>query len=160
MESARRAAPGDRERVAELAAVARAEIGAQVRGGTVFVNREAPADPFSAPMTIVGEIDSTIVGYGTGRTEELRDGRRLGVVDEVFVEAGARGVAVGEAMLGELLAWFRAEGCFGVDAFALPGMRETKNFFETFGFTARLLVVHHRFDAVAGAAGGGVDDQA
>jgi hypothetical protein len=32
----------------------------------------------------------------------------------------------------------------GIDAFALPGMRETKNFFEGSGFTARLLVMHRQ----------------
>jgi hypothetical protein len=37
-------------------------------------------------------------------------------------------------------------GCSGVDATALPGNRATKNFFEESGFTARLLVMHHRLD--------------
>lgn len=153
MESARRATPDDRARVSELAEVARSEIGSQVRGGTVFVNREVLADPFAAGVLVVGEYDGAVVGYGSGRTEELRNGTRLGVVDEVFVEGEARGVGIGEAMLGELLAWFRSEGCVGVDAYALPGMRETKNFFETFGFTARLLVVHHRLEGADSAVG-------
>ena len=148
MESARRAVDADGPRLAELAAQARAELGAQERGGRVFVNREArPADVLDAPCVVVGEVDGVAVGYGTARTEALDDGSRLGIVDELYVEPGARGVGVGEAMVGELLEWCRAEGCVGVDAYALPGMRETKNFFETFGFTARLLVVHHRFDA-------------
>jgi hypothetical protein len=46
--------------------------------------------------------------------------------------------------MGELLAWFSARGCLGVDSTALPGARETKNFFEESGFTARLLVMHRR----------------
>jgi len=147
VESARRARPEDEARLAELAALARAELGAQQRGGRVFVNREAAA--FSAGVTVVGEFDGVIVGYGTARAEALADGSRLGVVEELFVEEGARSVGVGEAVIGLLLDWCRAEGCIGVDAYALPGMRETKNFFETFGFTARLLVVHHRFDEPA-----------
>ena len=34
----------------------------------------------------------------------------------------------------------------GVDATALPGHRQAKNFFERAGFTARLLVMHHAVD--------------
>ena len=30
----------------------------------------------------------------------------------------------------------------GIDGFALPGDRETKNFFERFGLTARAILVH------------------
>jgi GNAT superfamily N-acetyltransferase len=148
---ARPAAAADQPRLAELAAQARAELAAQERGGRVFVNREARFDvSLDGPgRVVVGEIEGAVVGYATARTEPLGDGSVLGVVDDVYVEPEGRGVAVGEAMLGLLLEWCRGEGCIGVDAYALPGMRETKNFFETFGFTARLLVVHHRFDAGA-----------
>jgi GNAT superfamily N-acetyltransferase len=141
----------DEPRLAELAAAARAELAAQERGGRVFVNREARFDvSLDGPgHVVVGEIDGAVVGYGTARTEPLGDGSVLGIVDDVYVEPEGRGVAVGEAMIGLLLAWCRERGCMGVDAYALPGMRQTKNFFETFGFTARLLVVHHRFDAGA-----------
>jgi hypothetical protein len=45
-------------------------------------------------------------------------------------------------MLDAVIAWCTERGCTGIDAHALPGNRDTKNFFETFGFTARLLVVH------------------
>jgi hypothetical protein len=38
----------------------------------------------------------------------------------------------------------RGGGCVGIDALALPGNRQTKNFFESFGFTARAIVVHRR----------------
>jgi hypothetical protein len=46
--------------------------------------------------------------------------------------------------MDSLLAWASERGCQGVDATALPGDRATKNFFEGSGFTARLLVMHHR----------------
>ena len=49
-------------------------------------------------------------------------------------------------MIERVLAWCRDRQCVGVDAVALPGHRATKNFFEEFGFTARALVMHHRFD--------------
>ena len=71
-------------------------------------------------------------------------GSRLGVVSDIFVEEGARAVGVGEAMMGDLVAWCEAKGCAGMDAMALPGHRLTKNFFEESGFTARKLVMHHR----------------
>ena len=46
------------------------------------------------------------------------------------------------AMMEALVAWCRAQGCFGVDSIALPGDRHTKNFFESFGLVARAIVVH------------------
>ena len=46
-----------------------------------------------------------------------------------------------------LLEWCRSRGCVGIDAVALPGDRHTKNFFETFGLTARAIVVHRNLDA-------------
>ncbi len=153
MEAARPATASDLPRLAELARGARDEL-APTRGGAVFVAREGRADPMadtlavdladSEAIVLAGTIDDTVVGYATGRTEVLRDGSRLGTIDDLYVEEGARSVGVGEAMMGELLIWFGAHGCAGVDATALPGNRATKNFFEESGFTARLLVMHHR----------------
>lgn len=150
MEAARRAVEDDRARLDELAAAALAELGAQERGGRVFTNREVGrrsvgewlGDP--ASIVVAGTVDDVVVGIGLGHVETLRDGTGHGVIEALYVEPGARGVGVGEAMMGELLAWFRSQEVVGVDAMALPGMRETKNFFEANGFTARLLVVHHR----------------
>jgi len=146
----------DLRRVAELCRTARAELGAQARGGSVFVHHQVRPEPVEASLgaalddpgqaVVVGSFSGAVAGYGTGRTELLADGRRLGVIDDIFVEEGLRGVGVGEAVIGRLLEWFAASRCFGVDSFALPGMRATKNFFEASGFTARLLVVHHRLD--------------
>ncbi|HEX2040618.1 MAG TPA: GNAT family N-acetyltransferase [Acidimicrobiales bacterium] len=152
MEGARRATAADVPRLAELWRAAREELGSQVRGGALFVNREARADAESLAddiaaddaVVVAGTVDDVVVGLATGCVERLRDGQALGVIRELFVEAEARGVAVGEAMMGELLAWFRERGCIGVDALALPGARATKNFFEASGFSARLLVMHHR----------------
>ncbi len=154
VEGARRAAGDDIPRLAELWRVARAELGSQERGGSLFVTRESRAEPVEDSLAadiasddavvLAGTVDGVIVGLAAGCVEQLRDGRRLGVIRELFVEAEARGVAVGEAMMGELLPWFREQGCVGVDAMALPGARATKNFFEGSGFSARLLVMHHR----------------
>ena len=137
----RPATPEDDVRVAALAADAVAE---QVdgRGGRVWSQREALRTPGPEGTTFVGTIDEFVVGFAAVGVEVLADGSRLGVVTSIFVEPGAREVAVGEALLDEVIAWCRAHDCMGIDAHALPGNRETKNFFETFGFTARLLVVH------------------
>lgn len=143
-------------RLAELCRDALDELRARERGGSVFVAREARAEPVEESLAravvdpgllvVVGTIDQTVLGYATGRVEALRDGRCLGVIDDLFVEEEARAVGVGEAMMDLLLAWFRDRGCAGVDATALPGARETKNFFEESGFSARLLVMHHRME--------------
>ena len=153
MEAARPATPSDIPALAELSDRALAEL-SPTRGGTVFVAREGRAQPVAETLSadladpdvcvLVGTIDEHPVGYAVGRTEALRDGSTLGVITDLYVEDGARSVGVGEALMGELLGFFRAAGCGGVDATALPGNRATKNFFEESGFTARLLVMHHR----------------
>lgn len=137
----RPAGPEDHDRLAQLRADA-IEEQATGRGGSVWARREARREPPGESLTIVGEIDATIVGYAAVGTETLSDGAKLGVLTAIFVEPGAREVAVGEAMLDGVIAWCRAQGCTGIDAYALPGNRHTKNFFETFGLTARLIVVH------------------
>lgn len=143
-------------RVAELCRLALAEAGARERGGPLFVVREGrpePAEPglraeLADPdaMVVAGTFDGAVFGFATGRVEALRDGSHLGVIAELFVDPEVRAVGVGEAMMTELLGWFQGRGCRGVDATALPGDRQTKNFFEGSGFTARLLVMHHRME--------------
>ncbi|MCA1843232.1 MAG: hypothetical protein LC792_08590, partial [Actinobacteria bacterium] len=64
---------------------------------------------------------------------------------------------VGEGMLEALVAFCVQEGCVGVDAFALPGHRAAKNFFEESGFTARAIVMHHVLDRGADESGGSAD---
>lgn len=155
MEAARRAEPGDVDRLAELFATAVDEL-RPGRGGAVFAERElrplpgtddlraAIADP--ARLVVAGTFDGVVVGYGTGSVEDLRDGTRLGRVDDLYVEAEGRGVGIGRAIMNELMDWFRAQACQAVDGFALPGDRSTKNFFEASGFSARLLVMHTRIE--------------
>lgn len=156
MEAARRATEEDLPALTALCRTALAEFAAFERGGAVFVAREARAEPVEeglrqavtdpASIAVAGTIDDVVVGFATGRLEALRDGRCLGVIEDLFVDEGARAVGVGEAMMDQLVAWFSARGCAGVDATALPGARETKNFFEESGFTARLLVMHRRLE--------------
>lgn len=151
MESARPATTGDLDRLAELAGEAIAELAAE-KGGGVWRRREARAEPVGAGLAdaladpdqhvVAGCIGDAVMGYGVVRAERLRDGDLLGVVGDLYVEPGARGIGVGEAVMDALIAWCEERGCVGVDSVALPGMRSTKNFFERFGLVARAIVVH------------------
>ena len=150
-EAARPATAADVDRLASLAADAVSEQEGD-RGGGVWSVRESRPVPAADSLrrdlddddalVLAGTIDDVVVGYAVVRVEPMRDGRLLGVVSDVYVEREARAVGVGEALVDEVLEWCRARGCAGVDALVLPGNRESKNFFETFGFTARALVVH------------------
>jgi GNAT superfamily N-acetyltransferase len=124
------------------------------RGGPLWTLREGRLEPFDATfagtldredhLLLVGTLDGVVVGFASARWEQLRDGSRHGVLDEIYVEQPSRGVAVGEVLMDEVVAWCHGAGCAGIDAVALPGDRETKNFFERFGLTARAIVVHRR----------------
>jgi L-amino acid N-acyltransferase YncA len=139
----RPATPDDAARLEQLHREAIGEQ-AEARGGPVWSRREALRQPPGESRTIVGVIDDVIVGYARVGLDTLADGATLGVVSAIYVEPGAREVSIGEALLDDVIEWCTSKGCVGIDALALPGNRETKNFFETFGFTARLLVVHRK----------------
>jgi GNAT superfamily N-acetyltransferase len=150
-ERARTAASDDLDRLVELASDARAEL-EPTRGGGVWIRREARPEPVldsiaaalddPDQLVLVGELDGTVVGYAIARLEALRDGSVLTVVDDLYVEPGARSVGVGELLMHQVVEWATSRGSFGIDSLALPGNRATKNFFESFGLVARAIVVH------------------
>jgi GNAT superfamily N-acetyltransferase len=153
-EAARPATAADLPHLADLAEAARAEL-RPMRGGDVFVAgrsersaRQRLADALGDPdqLVLAGTLDDALLGYARARLERLPDGRVIGVVEDLFVDAEARGVGLGETIMDEVVSWCRAKGCAGIDAVALPGHRATKNFFEESGFTARLLVMHRTLD--------------
>jgi ribosomal protein S18 acetylase RimI-like enzyme len=151
VESARPAEVADLKRIVDLARQAVEEL-RQERGGSLWARREARREPMDASLAgmltdetqhlVVGTLDGVILGFGSVRSELLADGDRLAVVGELYTDPGARAVGIGEAMMDALVGWAREHECIGVDALALPGTRETKNFFETFGLTARAIIVH------------------
>ena len=153
-EACRPAEAADIPRVAELARAVIDEL-TPMRGGAVWKAREARPEPIEEDLErllddpdvrmVVATIDDAIVGYSVARLERLADGSVLGVIDDIFVEEGARQVGLGELMIDDLMTWCEEHKCFGMDAMALPGHRATKNFFEESGFTARQLVMHHSF---------------
>lgn len=153
MEAARTAQAADLDAVVALARQGIAELTPH-RGGSVFSRREVHAEPLPDAIEgavtgtdprrrgVVGTVDDVVVGYGLAHVETLHDGACLVVVTDLYVDPDARGIGVGEAMMDELVAYARSVGAIGIDAVALPGDRQTKNFFETFGLTARAIVVH------------------
>jgi GNAT superfamily N-acetyltransferase len=94
----------------------------------------------------IGLLDDVPVAAAVAHLEVLTGGTRLAVVTMLWVDEEARGMSVGEALLADLVDWARHAGCDSIDAYALPGERITKNFFEAAGFKARLLTVSHRLD--------------
>ncbi len=164
-EHARPAGPDDLEAVARLVEACASELRVE-RGGALWADRESRALPPGpglladladpAVRIVVGEVDGLVVGMAVVRREQLRTGSRLAVITDLFVDPDFRELGVGEAMLDEVVAWAEEQGCIGIDAVALPGMRETKNFFESFGLVARAIVVHRRLvPPEEGSDGGG-----
>ncbi len=138
--SARLANAYDQTDIESIAAVIADEI-RDHRGGAVHLAEQSLVPP--AHVVFVGCIDDVVVGFARVHVQRLDIQNTVGEVTAYGVLEGARGVGVGEAMLDLVIAFCAEQRCTGIDAHALPGARETKNFFETFGFTARRLVVHH-----------------
>jgi GNAT superfamily N-acetyltransferase len=166
-EAVRSATPDDLPVIVGLAEALRAEL-TPMRGGRIWAVREARRGPLDeaygalladpATCVVVGTLDDVVIGFGVATVESLADGGKLGVVTELFVDDEARAVGVGETVLEALVTFCTREGCVGVDAWALPGHRAAKNFFEESGFTARAIVMHHAFDTDSGDTDSGDTD--
>ncbi len=145
----------DLERVVELWREAVAELDSQRGGpllaGTLLADSSAGPEPLanwlrdalSDPdrILLVGLLDNEVFGFAVAHVERWRQ-LPVASVDMLHVAAPAREVGVGEAMLERVVRWASDRGASGVDAPALPGSRQTKGFFESHGFTARLLTMH------------------
>ncbi len=156
IEAARPAEPGDRAVVEDLRTEARATT-EQQRGGAALWGRDRPrrrVDPVLAAalqgapdaLAVIGTLDEQPVGYLLARVADPEASPRVAVVEELWVTPQARGIGVGEAMMGALVAWARTRHCGELDALALPGDRDTKNFFESHGLVARAISVSRRLE--------------
>ncbi len=115
------------------------------RGGVIYLDRHAvPTPDLDDPSHRVwlGGLEGTALGYLIATVIEAPSGDRVGVVEAIYVEPSARACGIGECMMGAAIAWFTEHGCVGVESTALPGERDTKNFFEENGLKARLLTVY------------------
>lgn len=142
-----------------LAALARTAIDElrPLRGGAVWALLDARTEPiddgFAAEIdaethaVTVGTIDDTVVGYAAAHDEPLHDGSTIARITDLYVMPDARGVGVGEQLLLAIEAWASARGHTALDSLALPGDRNTKNFFESFGLVARAIEVHRAIDS-------------
>jgi GNAT superfamily N-acetyltransferase len=148
MESARLARIEDGERVGALRRDAyQSLIGA--RGARLMLADRIAHDVAwpswigdSRRLAVVGTLDHHVVGYGLAHLAPADQGDSLAVVDEVWVQVEARGVGVGEAVMDAIIEWCLQAGCTGIDGEALPGDRVMKGFFERYGMSARLLIMH------------------
>jgi len=126
------------------------------RGGDVELLLTAPettlGDRYRAgladesQMIAIGVVNDVAVGFARAEVRTSPAGESICHIHELFVLPDARGVGVGARLLDGVMAFARTSGCMGVDARALPGDRNTKNFFESFGLVARSLAVHTSLD--------------
>lgn len=150
MEDARVATLDDLDAIGAVASAIAADL-PDKRGGSLFLRRESGGDASARAQAqihgdngfaVVGSYDDIVFGYAIVEIERLDDGGLLARVDDLAVDGEIRGSGIGEAMMNLVMDTARERGCFGIDSRALPGDRHTKNFFESFGLKARLLVVH------------------
>ena len=152
---ARLATSADLAVVAEMAEAALGEL-RPLRGGEVWANSDGRTTPVRTGLEseladpnaeiFVGTIDDAPVGYAAVHVRALHDGSAMARITDLFVIPAARRVGVGESLILSVEAWARRRALVGLDSLALPGDRDTKNFFETFGLVARALEVHRRLD--------------
>lgn len=87
-------------------------------------------------IVLVGSLGEVPVGYGVLRADGAR-----GRISELWVDPEARFIGVGSAILAALTSAAREAGMRGLDSVALPGDRNTKNFFEDHSMAARAIIV-------------------
>lgn len=151
-EAARIATATDRDELTRLRAEAR-RLTADVRGGAALLGRDHPSGAVdrvvdaallgesSAAVAVIGTLDEIPVGYMLADTVHAEGSGRVARLIGLWVTPDARKLGVGEAMMVELTGWARAAGCVELDAEALPGDRDTKNFYELHGLVARQIRV-------------------
>lgn len=105
---------------------------------------EAVDDPDT--ILLLGRLDGIPFGFLLARVENTltqAGGEQIGAIRLIYVDHPAREVAIGEAMRDTVMEMLRARGISKFDAHVLPGHRLAKNFFESGGFSARSIIMHH-----------------
>lgn len=137
----------DQDDIAELRSLeteARSQLD-KFRGGQRFAIESPPAGAqwldrirSSRWSIFIAGIDGVPMGYLCLDFEARVEAP---LIDAVFVTADARELGLGDSLVSAAIADCRTRGFEAIDAYALPGDRETKNLFERSGLTARLLIV-------------------
>ena len=97
-------------------------------------------------IILIGSIEDYPFGFLMAKVEPMlaqASDEKLGSIRLIYVSDEAREVAVGEAMRDMAVDLLRDRGITKFDAHVLPGHRLAKNFFESGGFSARSIVMHH-----------------
>ncbi|MEG3587066.1 MAG: GNAT family N-acetyltransferase [Actinomycetota bacterium] len=148
-ETARLSDLNDEEHFTDLFTAARVE--AATRKGFKLWDQidsvgDVPATAFHEFMSnarkeiVLGEYDSYPLGYML--LELVTIGPDIATnIHEVFVHIDAREVGIGEAIMNFAIDWSRANGSSLLIGRTFPGDRATKNYFERFHITARLIEV-------------------
>jgi len=98
-----------------------------------------------APNTMLwcGLWESVLVGYAIASVV-AEGGDQVVLITDIYTTPEVRDVGVGELLLESAIAWATVLDAVAIDAHALPGARESKNLFERFGLTARLITVRRQ----------------
>ncbi len=140
----RQALSSDVEELQRFEAEARSQLD-MFRGGMRLAD-ELPAvgsawsERIETPRwtVLVAGLDEVVMGYLCIDFDAQRDAP---LIEAVYVTADARELGLGDAMVSAAIEDCLRHGADAIDAYALPGDRETKNLFERSGLTARLLIV-------------------
>ncbi len=146
-EAARPATAGDLDALEASRIEARDGI-AGSRGGAAFTGRDHPADAVDRilaaalegsddALALVGTLDGMVVGHLILEVVPDPGSGPVAVIHELWVTPPARELGVGACLIDAATSWATSTGCKAVDADALPGDRDTKNFFEAHGMVAR-----------------------
>ena len=127
------------------------------RGGEVLLNMESfsedSVEKFSYWLksadhsVFAGLFGDAVIAYGILEFSNTNDNQRIASIKEIFVLKDARSVGVGESVITSMTNEAIEQNAVGIDSFALPGDRETKNFFETQGMVARLIHVYRPLES-------------
>lgn len=127
----RPAGPDDGHSIDALCESARREARTK-KGGPALVDRDAGA---------VGEGWLALLGGVPVGLAVLDVDGTVASLRVLFTDPDARGIGVGHALLDAVRSAAAARGCTRLDSVALPGDRDTKNFFEAHDMVARALIV-------------------
>jgi len=151
----RRAEHGDAEALADLEAAARAGL-ADVRGGARWLDAHRRiaggwAEAIDERTVFVGTIPTDTGDAGACDVvvavlvaDLVADPMPVVRIDQVFVDANARELGFGDALVAAAMQWGRELGAELIEAETLPGDRNLKNLYERAGVTARLITVSKR----------------